>query len=82
MKKDKKCSMNNLFDKTPTYYIINQCNVSLNRNDVKLKQYAHIVNRYKQCPISSVNVERHTCIFITIKYILSDNRHNFTNTNL
>jgi len=53
-------------------------NDSINGNYVDLKDDFSNIICYKQCPITSVEVER---MFSELKHILSDRRHNFKQKN-
>jgi len=70
-----------VFDKYPGYNILKLYNDSINGNYVDLKEDPAIISCYKQCPITSVDVER---VFSQLRHnnILNDRRHNFKEKNL
>ncbi|KAL4141446.1 hypothetical protein QTP88_004084 [Uroleucon formosanum] len=63
-----------VFDRNPRYNILKLYNNLTNGKDIDLKEDPAIISCYKQCPITSVDVER---VFSQLKHILSDRRHNF-----
>ncbi|KAL4142017.1 hypothetical protein QTP88_004549 [Uroleucon formosanum] len=60
-----------VFDKNPGYNILKLYNNSINGNYVDLKEDPAIISCYKQCPITSVDVEHDVCIKNQIMCIIS-----------